>query len=213
MREFLENAGSIWSSGGWLMIPMFALAVIIYYVGLELFFHLHFHFLVRSRVCDWSNKQIVERVSDKWRILWELLDITASTNTEVRRHFEEVRDEYLMPVNRRIRYLGVLVAVGPSVGLLGTVTGMLTTFNGMVRSEGSRMENVIAGISEALITTQTGLIISIPGLVLLTLIIQKRNVLQRSILRLERYNAYWMMHVEWLFPEDDDPAPAADMQA
>ena len=144
----------------------------------------------------------MERVSGRWSVLWELLDITAATSAEVRRHFEEVRDEYLGPVNRRIRLLGTLVALGPSVGLLGTVTGMLSTFNGMVRSEGSRLENVIAGISEALITTQTGLIISIPGLVLLALIVQRRNLLRRSILRLERYNSYWMMNVEWLFPEE-----------
>ncbi len=195
---------SIWASGGWLMVPLFLLAVALYYTALKLFLSLQFHFLIRARVYDWSDKEIEEQISGPWRMLWDLLDIRASTAREVRRHFEEVFNEYLLPMNRRIKFLAVLIAVGPLIGLLGTVTGMLSTFNGMAASRNSQLDSVIMGISEALITTQTGLIISIPGLIILSLIVQRRNLLQRAILRLERYNTYWMLHVEWLFPEAED---------
>ena len=200
----------IWASGGWLMVPLFLLALALYFVAVDLYLKLQNHFLIQSRVYDWSNQEIVDRISGRWSVLWDLLDVSASTAREIRRHFDEIKDEYLSPVNRRIKFLAVLITVGPLVGLLGTVTGMLSTFNGMAEGQGSRLDSVIAGISEALITTQTGLIISIPGLVLLSLIIQRRNLLQRSILRLERYNAYWMMHVEWLFPETEADAETGD---
>ena len=204
---FFQDMTLIWVSGGWLMIPLFLLAVALYYTALKLFLNLHSHFLIRARVYDWSDKEIAERISGRWRVLWDLLDIGASTAREVKRHFEEIRNEYLSPVNRRIKFLAVLIAVGPLIGLLGTVTGMLSTFSGMAASHNSRLDSVVTGISEALITTQTGLIISIPGLVLLSLIVQRRNLLQRAILRLERYNTYWMLHVEWLFPEPENAEP------
>ena len=106
----------------------------------------------------------------------------------MRRHFKQVRQEYLPIINRRIRFLAIIITAGPLVGLLGTVTGMLVTFNGMIVPHGSKFENMIEGISEALITTQTGLLVSIPALVVLSFIIQRRNQLERCIARLEYYN-------------------------
>ena len=58
----------------------------------------------------------------------------------------------------------------------------------MIVTHGSKFENMIEGISEALITTQTGLLVSIPALVVLSFIIQRRNQLERCIARLEYYN-------------------------
>ncbi len=106
----------------------------------------------------------------------------------MRRHFKQVRQEYLPVINRRIRFLAIIITAGPLVGLLGTVTGMLVTFSGMVGAQGTKFDNMIEGISEALITTQTGLLISIPALVVLSFIIQRRNQLERCIARLEYYN-------------------------
>ncbi|ODS33066.1 MAG: biopolymer transport protein [Candidatus Scalindua rubra] len=60
--------------------------------------------------------------------------------------------------------IGVLAAVAPLLGLLGTVTGMINTFH-MIAIFGSGNPGLMAGgISEALITTATGLVIAIPVL-------------------------------------------------
>jgi len=58
----------------------------------------------------------------------------------------------------------------------------------MLLTVGNRFDSIVTGISEALITTQTGLVISIPAIVILSLIIQRRNALVLAIARLERYN-------------------------
>jgi hypothetical protein len=52
------------------------------------------------------------------------------------------------------------------LGLLGTVTGMLATFGALATGSGGdkTMGLVAEGISEALVTTETGLIIALPGL-------------------------------------------------
>ncbi len=56
-----------------------------------------------------------------------------------------------------------MIGAAPLVGLLGTVSGMFTTFHGMSTASASAPVDVIsAGISQALITTQTGLVIGVP---------------------------------------------------
>ena len=69
----------------------------------------------------------------------------------------------------------VLVTVSPLMGLLGTVIGMLSTFSAMATSAGKTIDLVADGIRVALITTQTGLIIAIPGYILIYLILRRRN--------------------------------------
>lgn len=59
-----------------------------------------------------------------------------------------------------------LVAAAPLLGLLGTVSGMIETFASMHGAAGHATDQSVAGgISVALITTQLGLVIGIPGLV------------------------------------------------
>ncbi|MFZ1985132.1 MAG: MotA/TolQ/ExbB proton channel family protein [Desulfatitalea sp.] len=60
--------------------------------------------------------------------------------------------------------IGVLAAMAPLLGLLGTVTGMITTFDVLTLFGTGNPKAMAGGISEALITTETGLVIAIPGL-------------------------------------------------
>ncbi|KMY67787.1 hypothetical protein AAU61_07880 [Desulfocarbo indianensis] len=65
---------------------------------------------------------------------------------------------------RHVNTVLVLSAVAPLLGLLGTVSGMIDTFQ-VIRFFGtSNAQALSAGISQALITTQTGLLVAIPGL-------------------------------------------------
>ncbi len=57
-----------------------------------------------------------------------------------------------------------LAAVSPLFGLLGTVTGMITTFDVISLFGTGNAKAMAGGISEALITTQSGLLAAIPGL-------------------------------------------------
>ena len=60
-----------------------------------------------------------------------------------------------------------LIAVAPLLGLLGTVTGMMETFRGLGDSAlFSQTGGVAGGIAEALLTTQIGLIIAAPAIIL-----------------------------------------------
>jgi biopolymer transport protein ExbB len=60
----------------------------------------------------------------------------------------------------------ICVGTAPLLGLFGTVTGMLATFGALAEGSGGEktMAAIAKGISEALITTETGLVIALPGL-------------------------------------------------
>lgn len=58
----------------------------------------------------------------------------------------------------------ILAGVAPLLGLLGTVTGMMDTFDVITIFGTGNVRAMAGGISIALITTQTGLMVSIPGL-------------------------------------------------
>src|SRR5690606_3298314 len=58
----------------------------------------------------------------------------------------------------------VLAAVAPLMGLLGTVTGMISTFDVITEFGTGNPKLLSGGISEALITTELGLIVAIPAL-------------------------------------------------
>ena len=96
--------------------------------------------------------------------------------TREQRSMEEMREEMNGTVERAAlnyleRYLAVIDFVAKSVvllGLLGTVNGMINAFEGIAEKGLGEPTIVAAGISEALITTVTGLVISIPSIAIYT---------------------------------------------
>ena len=92
------------------------------------------------------------------------------------RTMEEMREEMNGTVERAAlgyleRYLAVIDFVSKSVvllGLLGTVNGMINAFEGIAEKGLGEPTIVAAGISEALITTVTGLVIAVPSIAIFT---------------------------------------------
>ena len=76
--------------------------------------------------------------------------------------------------------LPILLSALPLLGLLGTITGLLTTFRAMASSNELNQSFVSRGIAEALITTQLGLIMVIPGLLLCSWIRRRYRELVKS---------------------------------
>jgi len=71
------------------------------------------------------------------------------------------------------KYMGVVAtsaAIAPLLGLLGTVSGMIDTFKMMTIFGSGDAATVSGGISEALITTELGLIVAIPSLIVSALL-------------------------------------------
>ncbi len=69
-------------------------------------------------------------------------------------------------VERLLPMIAVIAATAPLLGLLGTVTGMIKTFNLITLFGTGDARSLSGGISEALVTTEFGLIVAIPSLIL-----------------------------------------------
>ena len=67
-------------------------------------------------------------------------------------------------LGRHINYIYALASIAPLLGLLGTVQGMISTFDAISIYGTGNPRALANGIAEALITTQSGLFVSIPGL-------------------------------------------------
>ncbi len=84
--------------------------------------------------------------------------------TTVREEVERFANEQLEVLGRHLRTLEILAVVSPLMGLLGTVLGMIESFQQLSLAGGSANAAVLAGgIWQALLTTAMGLIVAIPA--------------------------------------------------
>ena len=81
------------------------------------------------------------------------------------------------PLERGQPLLKLLTAVAPLLGLLGTVTGMIVTFQAITQSGGGDSRLMADGISQALVTTVMGLVVAIPLLFLHALLASRSKAL------------------------------------
>ena len=95
------------------------------------------------------------------------LDLNKIEESE-KEYLEEIIREAVLAQTGKLEkgmwLLGAVVNTAPQLGLLGTVTGMITSFSALSASVESS-KTVAAGISEALYTTAFGLIVAIPTLI------------------------------------------------
>lgn len=89
---------------------------------------------------------------------------------EKRGNLEEILYEKILAVRPRLErflpFIALTAAAAPLLGLLGTVTGMIKTFNLITIFGTGDAKSLSSGISEALITTELGLVVAIPALII-----------------------------------------------
>jgi biopolymer transport protein ExbB len=177
----------IWESGGWVMVPLFVLAVILYTQAFQLLMYVRRSNLGSETQAHWSEwVRAPEKAEGRVAEIIHYTQTGVSSAKQVRNRFDEIRGALVALIDRRTRFLSTLVAAAPLLGLLGTVFGMLQTFFGISTSGGAETAEVVAsGISQALVTTQTGLTIALPGLFIVMLIQRQRHRLEAMLARLE----------------------------
>jgi len=83
-------------------------------------------------------------------------------------------------INKYVGIIALLASIAPLLGLLGTVGGMIKTFSVIAEFGTGNARALAGGISEALLTTQTGLVVAVPGLFMSTFLIRRsRDLLDK----------------------------------
>lgn len=184
--EFFGGVWRVWLEGGWVMIPLGLLAVFIYYEAAMLVMYLNRTGVGKTPRETWQGwLEAPEKGTGHIGETIRYVLAEGYARDAIIARVAAARQSIIPSVNQKIVMLSVLVTVAPLMGLLGTVIGMLTTFKGLAASAGQTIDLVAEGIRVALITTQTGLMIAIPGYIFISQVVRKRNQYNAFLATLE----------------------------
>jgi biopolymer transport protein ExbB len=164
---------NIMNKGGLSMWVLFFLNLLLWY-GLG-----YRHLILRRRSVNNVRSLITSHLkSDSKKDCKGLLDyaikdaLIAATEAKAigkrpRHYINDILSPYLRRIKKYAILVKTIVVLAPLIGLLGTVTGMIETFDALQNSVMFSQGNSISGgISKALFTTELGLVVAVPGLII-----------------------------------------------
>lgn len=154
---WLRESVALIREGGWVFVPLLALAFGIFVTLLSILSLLQF-------------PEAPALPGNGWRALLRRSSLTvqdlrlASPCIGGDLAAKELERRLFAKLRRRIPFALTLISAAPLLGLLGTVSGMLATFHGLsIAATRAPVDVISGGVSEALITTQAGLVIGVPS--------------------------------------------------
>ena len=175
-----------WSNGGWVMAALALLALITYATAAHLLVVLYQRGW--TRVTAFKLQRWVRQPKEAPANMFELIRYTQDevhSLRDIEGRFREVEAARVPDVDRRLAFLKIMVVAAPLLGLLGTVLGMLLTFKAIGIGGSSTSDIIAKGISEALVATQTGMMVAIPGLLMAHVAKRWRNEYVTFLAQLE----------------------------
>lgn len=163
-------------AGGWVMLPIILLAVLAAAIILERFWTLRRREVLppglgeevrewaRGRSLDPKHIDVLRRNSPLGELLAAGLDVRHRPREIIKERIEDVGRHVAYRLERFLNTLGTIAAVGPLLGLLGTVFGMIEMFLDILTTGVGDANRLAGGIGQALISTAAGLCLAIPAL-------------------------------------------------
>lgn len=190
MFEFLAR-------GGVLMIPLGVCSVLALAIILERSLNLRARKIIQSDILRQVRDLLAEsQVADAMtlcrrypsvmgRILLATIANHDREREELRSIVEDAGRQETATLDRNLGALGTIAAISPLLGLTGTVFGMIRVFAIISEKGIAHPSQLAGGISEALITTATGLVIAIPTLIFYNYFTNKAD---RLIVEVEKHS-------------------------
>jgi biopolymer transport protein ExbB len=168
------NFGKLFADGGIVMYPLLIMSILVVALGIE---RLDFWMKIGNR-----QPQVVRTVLDLYhnrsqlvmdklqrerdlpiaRIFMAAIDIKDATPEEFKLAMESELHAEIPILRRFMPVFDSIISLAPLLGLLGTVTGLIQSFGSLKLGQAtSGSANVVGGISEALVSTATGVIVAI----------------------------------------------------
>lgn len=172
--ELISNAVLYFHKGGFVMYPLLICSLFVVSIAIErsMFFSKmdagrKFARSFYDHLTQHKYAEAAEEAKNSNGILPELLSGAmrlASTNDRVLSSYMEIQSGIaLSQFRRRLYYLNVIVTMAPLLGLLGTISGMISSFS-VFDIDGGKATAITGGVSEALIATAFGLCVAILAL-------------------------------------------------
>lgn len=109
-------------------------------------------------LCRASNSSIA-------RVIEVAVQVRVLTRSEIKERLLEVGRREASEMERYVPVVGTIASISPLLGLLGTVGGMIQTFDAIEQGGLGNVDSLAGGISVALVTTFAGLSVGIPAVV------------------------------------------------
>ena len=179
------------------MIPLGICSVITLTIILERFFNLRWDKIFNMESMKLISSLIDENEYEKaanvcrknsngiTNVLVAGLQCHRQSKEDVKEAIADAGRQEVANLEKYLPVLGTIAGIAPLIGLLGTVTGMIKVFRVISVQGMGQAATLAGGISEALITTATGLMIAIPTLVAYNYYARKA---EKIILRIERHS-------------------------
>ena len=164
-------------AGGWVMLPILVLAVLALAIILERFWTLRRREVLPpglgEEVREWARGRatldpkhidVLRRNSPLGELLAAGLDVRHRPRELIKERIEDVGRHVAHRLERFLNTLGTIAAVGPLLGLLGTVFGMIEMFLGIMTTGVGDANQLAGGIGQALVSTAAGLCLASPAL-------------------------------------------------
>jgi biopolymer transport protein ExbB len=173
-ETFVEHV----KKGGPVMIPIFALAGAAFLVAIIKYLSMAFIWAPPQKkvkallqaVARHDKQEAARKAKSIRGPVGRMLDVGVDHMGEPRELIEEVMYERVFAtkigLERFLPFISISAASAPLLGLLGTVTGIINTFKMITVFGSGDVKTLSGGISEALITTEFGLIVAIPSLLI-----------------------------------------------
>lgn len=188
IHEYIQLTKELFVAGGYVMPALLVCAVLLWYgLGYRYWTLKSSHAMSIHDMLDFyshntsqSPRSIVEQAAQQG------IALRSRGIRNLRRFLDEIFYGYLKEIRKFSVLTKTIVVISPLLGLLGTIIGMIETFGSLssmsmfTQSGGG----IAGGISQALITTQAGLSVAIPGMLLHSLLYKKQQKIERELLQI-----------------------------
>lgn len=180
--------------GGPIMFLLLGCSILLVYISIEkyLFFRQEFVAqpialnLIKSQLNSLGKGKTLEWLKQNKRLMFRMISIAlADVDSHQWDRDTKIRSalgSHVETMEKHIPLLSAIITISPILGLMGTVLGIMDIFNVISGGIFGAPEQLSKGIAEALITTVSGLAITIPGVIFFQFIRHKINM---TILQIE----------------------------
>ena len=114
------------------------------------------------------------------------LSLREQGRDHLRRYLDDAFAEFETNIKRYATTVTTMVAIAPLLGLLGTVAGMIETFDSLGdMSLFSQSGGIAGGIATALFTTQMGLVVAVPGVICKALLDRRQQQIEVDLAQIK----------------------------